>query len=386
MLPSGQPLHRALPDLDDLLQDPHAYLSEAPLALGPPRMYGLAGMFAVPGICFLLSCVLGKPDGERLAMGIGFLVGSAVWLGWSLLLRGHELVLNPDGIEVVFRESVVWAPWALFHVEGEPFVPESDSPRTGLMLPVNPAAVPYVELRRGGMVVAHGLQVSGPQWLFNGHGQVTLPARYEITAQDIGELLLWLGNQLGKDLPRNPPPPEAELPETIEVQVPDPEGWLTLPLVRLRLPSCCAGCGGPRDDTLPVAVRARGDWLWGPLFGARTIEVGVPVCAACRDRIANRQRGGGLLGMALGVLFGTLAGGAVGFWQGEGRDVPLMLGGFAGLFFGTLAGSLLGVTLSRRLPVRFRRFSPSRGTVSVRFDNPDIAARVIAELRERAKR
>jgi hypothetical protein len=385
MLPSGQPLHRALPDLDDLLDDPHVYLSEAPLALGPPRMYGLAGLFAVPGVCFLLSCMLGKPDGERLAMGIGFLVGSAVWLVWSLLLRGHELVLNPDGIEVVYRDAVVWAPWALFHVQGEPFVPESDSPRTGLMLPVNSAAVPYVQLRRGGMVVAHGLQVSGPQWFFTGHSQITLPARYEIAAQDVGELLLWLGNQLGKDLPRDPPPAEAELPETVE-EVPDAEGWLTLPLVRLRLPPCCAGCGGPRDDTLPVPVRARGDWLWGPLFGARTIEVGVPVCASCRDRIANRQRGGGLVGLALGALFGTLAGGVLGFWQGEGRDVPLMLGGFAGLFFGTLAGSLLGVALSRRLPVRFRRFSPSRGIVSVRFDNPEIAARVIAELRERSRR
>ena len=37
---------RVLPDLDDLLADPHAYLSEAPLAFGPRRMYRLAGLFA----------------------------------------------------------------------------------------------------------------------------------------------------------------------------------------------------------------------------------------------------------------------------------------------------------------------------------------------------
>jgi hypothetical protein len=64
----------------------------------------------------------------------------------------------------------------------------------------------------------------------------------------------------------------------------------------------------------------------------------------------------------------------------------MMLGAFGGLFAGTMIGSLLGVTLTRRLPVRFRHYSPSRGTVSVRFSNPEIAARVIEELREKARR
>jgi hypothetical protein len=391
VLPGGQRLHRVLPDLDELLENPHDYLSEAPLAFASRRMYGLALLFALPGIAFLISCIVSPPnlargDAERLALGIGFLIGSCIWLGWSLMLRGHELVMHPDGIEVTFRDSTVWAPWALFQVEGQPFVPESDSPRAGLTLPVNPKAIPYVELRRAGMVVARGLLVQGRQWFFVGRSEVTLPGRYEIAAEDVGELLLWLGGQLGKELPRQPAPAEAELDERFDLPDADPEGWITVPLTRLRLPSCCTACGGPRDDTLRVQVHARGDWLLGPLFGVRTAEVAVPICVECREKMVREQRRGGLLGLVLGSFLGAVVGVALGGWLGEMRQVPLMLGMFAGLFVGTFVGSLIGVSLSRRLPIRFRRYLPSRGVVSVRFTNPAIAAHVIEQIREQARR
>jgi hypothetical protein len=102
--------------------------------------------------------------------------------------------------------------------------------------------------------------------------------------------------------------------------------------------------------------------------------------------MVREQRRGGLLGLVLGGVIGSVLGVSLGAWLGEMRDVPLMLGAFAGLFAGTLAGSLIGVTLTRRLPVRFRRYSPSRGLVSVRFANPQIAARVIEQMREQARR
>ncbi len=88
----------------------------------------------------------------------------------------------------------------------------------------------------------------------------------------------------------------------------------------------------------------------------------------------------------MGAFIGTAIGIGLGMWLGEMSDLPIMLGGFAGLFIGTMTGSLLGVALFRRLPVRFRRYSPSRGRVSVRFTNPDIAARVIEQLRDEARR
>src|SRR4051812_21844720 len=92
VLPGGQPLRRVLPDLDDLLADPHAYLTEAPLAVGPRRMYRLAGLFALPGLALLFACAWeGRADGERIALGVGLLAGGAWWLGASLWLAGHEI-------------------------------------------------------------------------------------------------------------------------------------------------------------------------------------------------------------------------------------------------------------------------------------------------------
>src|SRR4051794_1741190 len=99
VLPAGQPLHRYLGDLDELLADPKEYLSAGAVVIGPRQMYGLAALFGLPGLTFLLWCLYkGRPEGELIAMGIGLLLGSCVWLGWSLLMRGHELVLLPDEV------------------------------------------------------------------------------------------------------------------------------------------------------------------------------------------------------------------------------------------------------------------------------------------------
>ncbi|MFO0926352.1 MAG: hypothetical protein U0736_04840 [Gemmataceae bacterium] len=372
-----------LPDVDDLMADPYAYLQEAPLAIGPRRMYRLAGLFAVPGLVLLLSClVLGRPDGERIALGVGLLVGAAVWLGWSLALRGHELVFHPDGLEIVYRDSSVWAPWALFHVENRPFVPQSDSRRAGRTIPINPAALPYVELRRGGMTVAWGRQIRAPQWQLTGLDELVLPARYEVEAQDIGELVLVLGHRLGTELPGTVPPPEADEPAP-ELPLPaDPTAWFTVPLTRLKLPPCCARCGGPRDDTLRLRVTARADWIVDVLVGGlRGVEIPVPVCDACKERLVTRQRNGGYIGLAVGAILGAGVGLAIGGLLGEGRDLALYLGAFTGLFLGSFAGSMLGLFAATRMPVQVRNYSPSRGLVRVRFENPEVGARVQEALR-----
>jgi hypothetical protein len=383
VLPDGRPLHQVLPDLNELMADPHAYLSEAPLAIGPRRFYRLAGLFALPGVALLLSCMLaGKADSERIALGVGLLTGAGLWLGWSLWLRGHELVLHPDGVEVNYRDSSVRAPWALFHGSGRPFLAQSDSPQAGLLVPINPAAVPFVELRRHGMIARTGLDVTAPQWRLTGLGEVCLPGRYEVDSRDLGELLVWLGGQLGRNLPAGARPDGENTVRLVEPTA-DPAGWFTVPLTRFRLPTCCCGCGGPRDTVLHAQLGARLDRFLGFLLGTwRSLEVGVPLCEACREAALRRQRIGAGLGLIAGTILGTALGGLVGTWRGEGRQLALYLGALLGLSLGALAGSALGIVLSRRLPVRFRRYNPVRGTVSVRFDNPVIAARVISALRE----
>src|SRR3954454_16072959 len=149
VLPQGRSLQQFFPELDELLHDPAGYLAAGPVVIGPRRMYGLAALFGVPGLGLLLACALGG-DGldERLLMGVGLLLGASVWLGWSLRLRGHELVLHPEGVEVKYGDTAVWCPWALFNTEGTPGVPEADDPRVGVILPVAAEAVPFVELRR----------------------------------------------------------------------------------------------------------------------------------------------------------------------------------------------------------------------------------------------
>jgi hypothetical protein len=374
VLPTGQPLRRVLPDMDDLLTDPHAYLRTAPLAIGARQMYGLAGLFALPGIALLVSCLfLQKPEVDRVALGVGLLVGSAVWVGWSLLLRGHEIVLHPDGVEVNYRGSSVWAPWALFRVEGRAFVPPADSPMAGLILPINRAAIGAVVLRRDGLNLASGLDIQCRQLQFTGLGEVVLSGRYEVASGDLGELLLWLGGQLGQDLPPGTPP--IDLPQ----QDADPAGWIVVSLTRFRLPVGCCGCGGPRDSVLYTVVAARGDWVMQILTGTRqNVEIGVPVCDRCREAIVGRQRRGGTFGLLAGGSLGAALCGITAGLLADGRMEPLLLGTLLGLAVGGLAGLMTGLLLSLRLPVRFRRYAPVKGTLEVRFDNPEVAASFLA--------
>ena len=224
LLPAGNTLRGFLPDVDDLLENPTEYLALGPVVIGPRRMYGLAAVFAIPGIAFLLAYYYGKHDPERIALGVGMLIGSSIWLGWSLWTRGHALILHADGLEVKYHDTSVWCPWALFNASGTPHVPEVDSPFTGLILPVAPDAVPFIELRASESVLAHGTQVKARQLILSGDDEIVLTGRYEVAAKDLGDLILHLGQTLGYQLPRGAPPREAYQAETDDVADPDPAG------------------------------------------------------------------------------------------------------------------------------------------------------------------
>jgi hypothetical protein len=388
VLPAGQSLNRFLPDLEDLLDDPGAYLAQEPVTIGPRQMYGLAFLFGLAGGAFLLSCVVtGKGDGERLALGIGLLCGAGVWLGWSLLMRGHSLVLHADGVEVKYRDTVVWCPWAVFNVDGHAFVPDADSPRVGLTLPAAPEAVPFVELRRDDTPIAHGAQVKARQWHFIASNTVVLPARYEVMAGELGELLLLLGQRLGRQLPRGAPPPEAyETRDLDEVPAaPDAGGWITVHLTRLAFPPNCCDCGEWTNRTMNFPIASRWDTAASILVPeGQTLEVPIPVCETCQQRIRDRQQRGGRFGMRAGAF--VFCGLATLLALGEGwRDVSLLLvAGLAALAVGGLVGFILGTQLSKQLPGELGRYAPGRGTLALRFRHPDYAARVLAAMRAQA--
>jgi hypothetical protein len=391
VLPTGRPLQRFLPDLDDLLYDPAAYLRAGVVAIGPRRMYGLAALFGIPGIAFLLAFFwLDKADPELVALGIGLLLGASVWLGWSLLLRGHELVLHPEGVEVRYRDTTVWCPWALFNSEGRAYVPEADSPLVGLTPPIAAEAVPFVELRRQETPIAHGGQVKSRQFLYSSAHEVVLPARYEVVADDLGELLLQLGRRLGRQLPKGTPPIEAYQAADVAEGQPesaDPDGWFTVHLTRLSWPPRCCSCGATTSATMRCELQGRWDWVLGIFIQtARVLQLGVPVCETCQQEIRRRQQRGGMWGMRLG---GALLAGVVvvyGLVENDFGGLGILILGAAAA--GAIAGFIMGTWLATRLPVAFRNYSPARGTVSMRFREPEHASWFMEALRavERIKR
>jgi hypothetical protein len=387
VLPSGQPLTSVVPDLESLFEDPAGYLKAGAVSIGPRKMYGLAAAFGLPGILFLVSFFLtAQPEAEYLALGIGLLLGGSVWLGWSLMLSGHELVLYAEGVEVRYRGSVVWCPWALFNAEGAPQVPETDSPMVGLTLPINPSAIPFVELRREETPIAHGAQIQSRQLLFTSRSEVVLPARYAVVADQLGELLLFLGQKLGQHLPRGTPPPEAYRMDAIDQAMriePDEAGWITVPLTRLRFPWRCCACGCETRNTRRVAVLAQVDRVLGPFaFQARNLEVELPLCPNCDEQFRERVQRAGQRGLLLGVVLVPLVIASIGLALEAERPLVGLLA-LLGLAVGGVAGFLIGTTLTFQPPVQFRNYSPSRGTVQLRFRNPDQERPFLEALRRK---
>lgn len=389
VLPAGRPVREVVPDFEELLHDPAAYLREGPIVIGPRQMYGLAALFGVGALgCIAYSAWQGEFDPEAVSIGVGLAIGALVWLGWSLLMRGHELTLLADGVEFRFRDTVVWCPWNLFNSGGAPFVPDADNPRAGLTLPVDPEAIPFVVLRRDDAPVAHGIEVKARQFHFTAANEVVLPARYEVRADELGVLLLQLGGRLGHIQPKGAPPPEAYRADDLDADFPPPDaaGWFTVHLTHLAFPPRCCSCLAETRDGMNFYADPSFDWgmrIFVPQ--TRGGEVSIPVCEACQGEIRRRQQRVSSAMIPVGA-FVAAAGAAFLAWLAQLRDwQSLLLVGLGAGAAGGLAGFMLGAFLGRQLPAQLRRFSPTQGTVSIRFRNPQYGAAVWELMRERLR-
>jgi hypothetical protein len=118
---------------------------------------------------------------------------------------------------------------------------------------------------------------------------------------------------------------------------------------------------------------------------ARGGEVPIPACEACQSAIRRRQQQVSSAMMPAGA-FVAAVGAAFLAWVAQIHDwQSLLFVGLGAAAAGGLAGFMLGAYLGRQLPAQLRRFSPTQGTVSIRFRNPQYSAIVCELMRERLR-
>jgi hypothetical protein len=389
-----KPLRRALPDLDRLLQEPRGTLAGQTFTIGPARRYGSAFFLGLllalvlTGLSMLLLYLTGAlkrlqpgqhPELVTLlgAAGVALLVGSI----WFVLgrLRGGEVVLGERGVEFRYRGSTVACPWALFNAAGQPFALSGNQL---LLLPVSPRAVPYVELRREEEVKARGDQVKTRRIKFRSSTEAVLAPLYEVTLMELGVLLLQLGRALGVPLPDGS---TAEDPTALAPAAGPPaqvgkDDWLTVRLTRLEFPPFCCDCGTPTFD----GQEFQGHALVANLLGLK-IESGefasfrVPVCSPCQEENQRRFWKAVWKGLAFGLGVPVLLCVGLSLWARE----PAVLFACIPLgIIGGLVGLLIGRTRGKRAsrPVELERYSPSKGTIAVRFRWRAYGERLVAFL------
>jgi hypothetical protein len=391
-----KPLRRAVPDLDQLLADPRGTLAGQPVTIGPARKYassvflGLLLALFLGSQVFVVFIVLagpGKLFGNRhagllvlLALFLAVLLVGMVWLVVHVR-RGGEVVLREDGVELRYRRSAVFCPWALFNAPGQPFLTRPEL----MLLPVAPEAVPFVEVRDDGSVRATGRQVKTKQLRFKSATEASLHAFYEVYPAELGTLLLRLGRVLGTTLPAvsaTPPlEPATAAPVEAGPAVMDADGWITARLTRLVFPPFCCDCGAATDQVQEfrgyVRLLRLGRFL--TFDGGEFAALVVPVCRACRRDNSWRHMKASLVGIGLGVAVPLLIGLVLHLATGRAVPLfPLLLGVGLGLPVGVVIGGLVGQRLAA--PVKLERYSPSRGTIALRFRWPAYGERLVAFL------
>jgi len=381
-------LRQAVPALDRLLANPRATLAEGDITIGPARRYATA--IALGLLLSLVGWAVGAPlffafiaparKGPLPAGQVALLwtLGLGLVLGSILLMlrvwRGGQVMLGVNGVEFRYRSTVVTCPWALFSVAGQPFRPA----RTQFLLPVLPAAVPFVEAQRHGSILGQGKEVNTRAVAFKSPHQATFRALYEVDALELGAFLLRLGQMLGAQLPDGSVPavePVLEGDSSSQTLAETDDGWITVRLTHVTFPPFCCACGTSTGDlqefTGHSSLLRIGRWTI--LEGTEHVRVWIPVCPTCQNQSWRRYWR------------------AVFRWAGLGVGVPLACGLIVSLpmrnpvwFFvsipiamlGLLIGGLIGreVGKGRGSPAQLRRYSSRNGTVCMRFHKPEYAA------------
>jgi hypothetical protein len=381
-----------LPDLETILLDPRKALAGRESVIGPARKYATAlllgllltltvGTAAIVGLKAVLPArALPREVVTGVSLGLtvfllALLVGSTLFV--QHLFRGGQMTLSERGVELRHRTLMVFCPWALFDTPGRPFTPAPGR----AVLPVAPAAVALVEARQGDHPLAQGTWVDTRQWWFRSPEEGVLESLYEVPAEELAKILLFIGRSLGDSQPRAGLAPIGPVPAGAEPARLDEGGWLTVNLTRLVFPPECCDCGaatGGRQKFWASEAFLSPSRLWHPTRADAT-HVWVPVCYACQTKNQRLLLQAALKGLGAGIGVAFLAGLAMCLWP---ANLWLALLFLVLLPLGPFAGCMIGYYVGERLttPVRLRDYSPRKGTVALRFRRPEYGQRLLHEM------
>jgi hypothetical protein len=395
-----KPLTRVIPNLENLLADPRGTLAGGDIVIGPWRRYGIGlglGLLLVVFAEMLLGVAKRNagapgPAGQVLGEVLPLLVIPVCLALGVYLVRGGHAVLTVEGVHFQYRGREVFCPWSLFHAPGVPLIHPVDG-HNRFELPIAPAAVPRVELRRHGYAVAQGLQVKARHFRFRSVNEAVLKNIYRAREEEFAYLLQHLGRALGASSPDQAAVPGPEALDGIKVPPPavlEDDGWITVRLTQVNFPPYCCECGARTEGM--EGFRAYASFMhFGRLLRIDSGEhfvVYVPLCPECR-RASNQRywktfRRTALWLPILGGLGATFLGLILAVADGNPQLLPGMPIGF-GILGGLLCflvGLPIGILRGRKasLLVELERYSPAQGTCAIRFRNREYASQMLQNM------
>jgi hypothetical protein len=205
-------LHQAIAGAHALREDPHHFLGEREIVIGPTRqknmatlagllLAGLAGLILNGGAVLVVEAVQGwnaVPD-WAIILTVALVIADLVVLALFITQRvrrwyeGGRIILRRHSVEFQYRRENVYCPWSLFRVP-KSIVKEQN---TKLWLSVNPAAREYLQMDRNGETAAQGAHVNPPWFYFSREDELLLRVLYAIQPTELGNLLHYLGKRLG---------------------------------------------------------------------------------------------------------------------------------------------------------------------------------------------
>jgi hypothetical protein len=315
-------LSRAIPVLDLLLEDPEKAFDDRSIIIGPRRKYCTAAlvglMLAIVGVLtssIVFLILQNRPGGKNFDplfwWGTLGPVGLCCFIFGFRLLRGGYCILTREGVEFRYGRRVVCCSWSVFHAWGQPVLIEESNM---LLLPISPDATDsIVELNKEeSEVKRNGMEVHTPQWETRSHFEAALKPLYVVKIQDLGALLLRIGQILGDSQTVGPAriskiddegqsnplssggsqksfENPIEIPSTLSagsrlfpIALREKNGWLRMSLTRFHLPYYCCYCTVPTRKTFLFQARNEVEGNYYPIH--------LPTCDQCRDRAKRRRR------------------------------------------------------------------------------------------------